>query len=276
MIISRYISHGMRNLPTTKQLREKYDPNAVMAVVDQTFQTHLDKLRSCLGHPDSPLSHYQRDLQISLLDPNPKKDNALVNELAATLKDPLYLMTLSKKARTKVTQDMRGFHTDLVESQLTRINIFLDDDEIASPNIGSDPMPKHRGLGNVFCILRVVKKDLELELRYCHDQPRAGYLSSLQTSMGNFFNCLREINMTQKDQITLVQQLFDIFHVDWEEGDRSNIKVSLQQPALASFERTKHDLRQIPQTFYSKSFSEDIMKDLEIHSTLMKKRLRRF
>jgi hypothetical protein len=82
--------------------------------------------------------------------------------------------------------------------------------------------------------------------------------------------------MTQKDQITLVQQLFDIFHVDWEEGDRSNIKVSLQQPALASFERTKHDLRQIPQTFYSKSFSEDIMKDLEIHSTLMKKRLRCF
>ena len=38
--------------------------------------------------------------------------------------------------------------------------------------------------------------------------------------------------MSQKDQITLVQNIFDEFKVDWDEGDRENIRVSLQQPAL--------------------------------------------
>ena len=38
--------------------------------------------------------------------------------------------------------------------------------------------------------------------------------------------------MSQKDQITLVQQLFSLFNVDWDEGVRENIKNSLQQPSL--------------------------------------------
>ena len=43
---------------------------------------------------------------------------------------------------------------------------------------------------------------------------------------------LNQINMSQKDQITLVQQLFSLFDVDWDEGARGNIKNSLQQPSL--------------------------------------------
>ena len=50
--------------------------------------------------------------------------------------------------------------------------------------------------------------------------------------MGSFFEKLNKIGMNQKDQITLVQQLFSHFKVDWDEGARGNIKTSLQMPSL--------------------------------------------
>ena len=50
--------------------------------------------------------------------------------------------------------------------------------------------------------------------------------------MSDFFVYIKKIGMSQKDQITLVQNIFDEFKVDWDEGDRENIRVSLQQPAL--------------------------------------------
>ena len=46
--------------------------------------------------------------------------------------------------------------------------------------------------------------------------------------MGKFFTSLKTIGFTQKDQITIVQNLFNTFNVDWKEGDRDNIKISLQ------------------------------------------------
>ena len=87
---------------------------------------------------------------------------------------------------------------------------------------------------------------------------------------------LKKIGMTQKDQITLVQRLFDDFEVDWNEGDRENIKLSLQQPALANYEKTQRNIRQISSTFFSKSLSEGLVLDLIDHARIMKKRLRRF
>ena len=35
--------------------------------------------------------------------------------------------------------------------------------------------------------------------------------------MGKFFVFLKKIGMTQKDQISLIQHIFDNFEVDWEE-----------------------------------------------------------
>jgi hypothetical protein len=94
--------------------------------------------------------------------------------------------------------------------------------------------------------------------------------------MGDFFVALKSLGMKQKDQITLVQKLFDDFNVDWEEGDRENIRVSLQQSALANYEMTQRALRQIPSTFFSKSLSGELVADLVDHAWIMKKRLRRF
>ena len=247
----------MRNIPTTKQLRNKYDPDGVLEAIEISFKENLEKLRSSLNHKDSPLLKYNRDLQISLLDSNEKKNEDIIDDVAATLKDTLYFMTLSKKDRTAVTQKMKVYHSDLVKH-------------------GHDPTPKHKGMNQVFHILCMIKKDLELENDHWSNLSRSGYLTGFQNSMGEFFEMLKKLGMTQKDQITLVQRLFDDFEVDWNEGDRENIKLSLQLPALANYETTQRDIRQISSTFFSKSLSEDLVSDLIDHARIMKKRLRRF
>ena len=266
----------MRNIPTTKQLRNKYDPDGVLEAIEISFKGNLEKLRSSLNHKDSPLLKYNRDLQISLLDSNEKKNEEIIDDVAATLKDTLYFMTLSKKDRTAVTQKMKVYHSDLVKNQLARIELLLDDSEIGSPKHGHDPTPKHKGMNQVFHILGMIKKDLELENDHWSNLSRSGYLTGFQNSMGEFFEMLKKLGMTQKDQITLVQRLFDDFEVDWNEGDRENIKLSLQLPALANYETTQRDIRQISSTFFSKSLSEDLVLDLIDHARIMKKRLRRF
>ncbi|MBT3848827.1 MAG: hypothetical protein HOF58_06380, partial [Candidatus Marinimicrobia bacterium] len=55
----------MRNIPTTKQLRNKYDPDGVLEAIEISFKGNLEKLRLSLNHKDSPLLKYNRDLQIS-------------------------------------------------------------------------------------------------------------------------------------------------------------------------------------------------------------------
>ena len=82
--------------------------------------------------------------------------------------------------------------------------------------------------------------------------------------------------MGQKDQITLVQQLFDEFGMDWEEGDRENIKVSLQQPGLAIQENQNRELRSSANVTFSKYLSNEVLKDLSDLSTIYKTQLRRF
>jgi len=266
----------MRNIPTTKQLRKKYDSHGILEAIEISFKENLEKLRSSLSHNDSPLLKYNRDQQISLLDSNEKKNDEIIDDVAATLKDTLYFMTLSKKDRTAVTKNMKNYHKDLVKNQLARIELLLDDSEIGSPKYGHDPTPKHKGMNQVFHILSMIKKDLELENHHWGNIPRSGYLTGFQISMGEFFAMLKQLGMTQKDQITLVQRLFDDFEVDWNEGDRENIKLSLQQPALVNYEKTQRDIKQISTTFFSKSLSEHLVSDLIDHARIMKKRLRRF
>ena len=266
----------MRNLPTTKGLRKKVKPDEILDSIDQSYQKNLDKLRSSLGQPNSPLLKYERDLQISLLETSPQRDDELIDNMASKLKDTVYYLSLPKKERTLVTQRMRSYHSELVQNQLVRINLLLEDAEIGSPKYGRDPTPKHKGMNLVREILTRIKKDLEIEKGHWDNLSRAGYLTGLQNSMGEFFVALKNLSMTQKDQITLVQQLFDDFNVDWEEGDRENIRVSLQQSALANYEKTQRDIRQIPSTFFSKSLSEELVTDLVDHARIMKKRLRRF
>ncbi len=266
----------MKNILTTQELREKYNPNEILSSIEDAFQKNYEKLIFCLGNEKSPLISYSKELQISLLETPEISNDELISDIASTLKDTVYFLSLKKKQRTLVTQRMRSYHSELIENQLIRIRQLLDDPEIGSPKFGKDRNHSHKGFLLITKILSRIANDLEIELKHWKNLPRIGYLTGLQHSMGLFFISLRNLRMKQKDQITLVQQLFDYFKVDWEEGDRDNIKVSLQQPALLYYENTQHDKRQINNIYFSKTLSDDLVSDMISHSITLKNRLRRF
>ena len=124
--------------------------------------------------------------------------------------------------------------------------------------------------------MQALRANLEIEVQYWENVSRAGDLTGLQMSMGKFFVILRDLGMSQKDQITIVQSLFDSFHVDWDEGDRDNIKMSLQKPALANYEKQRRELRKISSRPFSKTLTPEMILTLEELTYLYKKYLRRF
>ena len=265
----------MKNILTTRQLREKHDPDSILKEIESFFEKNLDKLLSILSHNDSPLIRYSSDLQISFLDSDQKQDD-LLNEAASILKDALYFMMLSKKERTSVTQRMRAYYSAVVKNQLVRVELILDDSEIGSPRHSIDPNFKHKGMSQVHSVLSMIKKTLVYENEHRKNLTRTGYLTGLQVSMGNFFAFLKKIGMSQKDQISLVQHIFDEFDVDWKEGDRENIKVSIQQPALEYHKTILEDIQKISGTLFSNSLDDTTLSNLVEHAVLFSRRIRRF
>ena len=84
------------------------------------------------------------------------------------------------------------------------------------------------------------------------------------------------MRMSQKDQITLVQQIFDEFKVDWEEGARENIKVSLQQPALDIYRKRKMYFDSIIGINNTSTLSKNHVSELTSMFNLYRSELRRF
>ena len=141
-------------------------------------------------------------------------------------------MSLTKKDRTLVTQRMRSFATEFTRSHFERIKNVQENRILELPHSSIEKDKYPLVLKEIDEVLKSIMSGLNIELNYWQDLPRASYLSGLQVSMGSFFEKLNKIGMNQKDQITLVQQLFSHFKVDWDEGARGNIKTSLQMPSL--------------------------------------------
>ena len=249
---------------TTKQIRSKYDPETVLKDINVTYERNIEKLRSCISHKDSPIHNYNTVQQLSFLeaDTNNHYHNHLINDLLSTLKDSTYFMGLSKKDRLNITQKMRAFYSGLLSNYLDRINIIIQDPELLAPKQFNDPISKHKGISIVFDILTIIKKDLEIEYNYRKNMPRAGHLTGLQIAMGKFFRSLKTIRFTQKDQITIVQNLFNTFDVDWKEGDRDNIKISLQKPALDYLNKTDKDIQNISNYHFPKSLGDNLISSM--------------
>ena len=265
----------MKNILTTQQLRKKYDPDSILKGIESHYKKNLDKLSSILSRSDRPLIKYSSNHQISFLESDQKKDD-FIEEASSLLKDALYFMMLSKKDRTLVTQRMRAYYSDVVKNQLTRVEIILDDQEIGSPEHLTDPNVNHKGMRQVKIILNLVRKSLSQEHEYRKRINRAGYLTGLQVSMGKFFVFLKKIGMTQKDQISLIQHIFDNFEVDWEEGDRENIKISIQQPAIDYYKTNKEEIQKISGALFSRILDNSILSNLVDQAILLSKRIRRF
>ena len=82
--------------------------------------------------------------------------------------------------------------------------------------------------------------------------------------------------MSQKDQISLIQHIFDQFEVDWEEGDRENIKVSVQQPAIDYYKTNQEEIQKISGSLFSGVLDDSILSNLVDQAILLSKRIRRF
>ena len=63
----------MKNILTTQQLREKYDPDSILKAIESSFEKNQDKLSMILSHAQSPLMRYNAHLQISLFESDQKK-----------------------------------------------------------------------------------------------------------------------------------------------------------------------------------------------------------
>ena len=267
----------MKNLLTTKQLRSKYDPDTVLRDIDSSYEKNIEKIKSCIAHRDSPIHNYNIVQQLSFLETDPNEHHSyLVNDLLFTLKDAIYFIGLSKKERLNTTQKMRAYYSELISNYLERVKVLTQDPELLAPRQLNDPIPKHKGIAMVFDILMFIKKDLESEQRYRRDMPRAGHLTGLQIAMGKFFNNLKFNGVSQKDQITIVQNLFNSFGVDWEEGDRDNIKLSLQKPAIEYYNKINKDVQNISGYHYPKSLNDNMITNMIEQTVILKKRIRRF
>tara|TARA_B100000427_G_scaffold326676_1_gene335785 strand:- start:360 stop:1112 length:753 start_codon:yes stop_codon:yes gene_type:complete len=250
----------------------------VLKDIDSSYQKNIEKIKSCIAYKNSPIHNYNTVHQLSFLetDRNDHHHNHLINDLLSTLKDAIYFMDLSKKERLNITQKMRAYYSGLISNYLERVKVLTQDPELLTPKQFNNPIPKHKGIVTVFDILMIIRKDLESEQKYRKEMPRAGHLTGLQIAMGKFFNNLKSNGVSQKDQITIVQKLFNSFGVDWEEGDRDNIKLSLQKPAIEYYNKIKNDIQNISSYHYPKSLSDNIITNMIEHAVIFKKRIRRF
>jgi len=260
----------------SKDLRKKYNPDLVYTNIKKVYKDNLKKLKLSLGHKNSPLIKYNQNLQMSFLDGDDSNIEDLIKEVANTLGDTIFFMLLSKKDRTLVSKNMRLYLKSIAENQLERIKILLNDSEIGLIKEIDNPLPKHKGMEIVYSILGILKLNIELELKRWKSLPRIGYLTGLQISMGGFFQKLKAIGMSQKDQITQVQKLFDDFKVDWSEVDRENIKVSIQKPAIYYQKINDKYKKEFIESSFSKFFSDDLIINFIDHAMVMQKRFRRF
>ena len=122
----------MKNLFTTERLRQKYNPDFILEDIEKYYSENQEKLIKVLSSSDCPLSHYKSDSQISFLK-LAMMITKLFKKVAYLLKDTIYFMMLTKSERTSVTRTMRGYYTELIKNHLIRVNIILEDSEIASP-----------------------------------------------------------------------------------------------------------------------------------------------
>ena len=268
----------MKKITTVKELQNEYNPQEIIDAIEKSFKKYRKKLISIIGHPDSPILKYHQSQQISFLE-NDHNHNSIINEIVESLRDAVYFMTLNKKKRTQITKRMRSYESGYVNSILHRINNFLDEPELLRSPTWSIPNRKRRRSGfseSIIDFLKALRSNIEVEVKYWNSVSRVGYLTGLQISMGKFFIILQDLGMSQKDQITIVQSLFDNFNVDWDEGDRENIKMSLQKPALANYEKQHLELRQVSSLPFSKTLNSDMIILLEELTLLYKNFLRRF
>jgi len=224
----------MKKNITIKDLEKEYGSKKILDQIEEVYKQNHDKLHSIIAHKDSPVHRYSAPIQISFLDSIDNDSNSIICDLIETLRDAVYFFTLSKKERTMTIQNLRAYEIQYLKQIVKRLLFFISDQALfTSPswNEGHKRSRPH-SLEKTYQFCESLMGVLLDEQSYLNKLSKTSYLTAFQVTMSDFFVYLKKIGMSQKDQITLVQNIFDEFKVDWDEGDRENIRVSLQQPAL--------------------------------------------
>ena len=266
----------MKNLLTLKDLQLKYEPDILINKIEENYLKHKVLLLNLFSIDSCSLSKYTEDRQISFLNSGKVDNTSLIKDVVSSLHDAIYFMILSKNERTVVTKKMRLFANELIDNQLARIEIFLEDPVLIMPFSNAKDISFPDDINKIVNALKIIAFSLKSEKSYWSSMPRAGYLSGLQVSMGDFFYLLKKIGMSQKDQITLVEQIFEEFKVDWKEGARENIKISLQQPALEIFDKRNNDFKKVFDSDQIMGVEKNIISELTSFFSKYQSQLRRF
>ena len=106
--------------------------------------------------------------------------------------------------------------------------------------------------------------------------PRVTYLTGFQVSMGPFLLKLKELGVKQKDQITIIKNLFDDFKVDWEVLDRENIKLSILKPAQNYLRINQKYENNIMEPKLTRFYSDDLISNFIEQAKVLKDEFKRF
>ena len=195
-----------------------------------------------------------------------------------TLRDAVYFFTLSKKERTMTIQNLRAYEIQYLKQMIKRLSFFISDLALfTSPSWNeAHKKPRPNSLDKIYQFCENFMEVLIDEQNYLNKLSKISYLTAFQVTMSDFFVYIKKIGMSQKDQITLVQNIFDEFKVDWDEGDRENIRVSLQQPALAHNNYRDSEIQSILIEERLKKIPSEIGSQIKELAIVYRKFLRRF
>ena len=82
--------------------------------------------------------------------------------------------------------------------------------------------------------------------------------------------------MKQKDQITIIKNLFDDFKVDWEVLDRENIKLSILKPARNYLRINQKYENNIMEPKLTRFYSDDLISNFIEQAKVLKDEFKRF
>ena len=208
----------MKKLRTSNQIREKYLPKDFEVMTEQSKMRNEIRLRSFLNNKDSVLQKYE-----------PPFDEDQIGFMVAWLIEAVYYLELNQEQRLKISQQERDYYKELTQTQLKRISIILEDEEIFS---------FRKGFKSVHRKLQKFKLELEVDLKR-NKGIQVSHLFGLRIYLKPVFSLLEELGIRQKDQVRLIKDLFDEYNFDWGELKKDkredNIRVSFQQPARLTY-----------------------------------------
>tara|TARA_B100001996_G_scaffold254643_1_gene197790 strand:- start:269 stop:1075 length:807 start_codon:yes stop_codon:yes gene_type:complete len=268
----------MKKNTTIKELEKEYGSKKILDQIEEAYKQKYDKLYSIIAHKNSPIHRYSTPMQISFLDNIENDSDSIIYDLIETLRDAVYFFTLSKKERTKTIQNLRAYEIQYLKQIINRLSFFISDPTLfINPSWNKKPKKNRpNSLEKTYQFCESLMKVLLDEESYLNKLSKTSYLTAFQVTMSDFFVFMKKIGMSQKDQITLVKNIFDKFKVDWDEGDRENIRVSLQQPALAHSNYRDSEIQSILIERRLKNISSEMGSQIKELAIEYRKFLRRF